>query len=81
VRVALTVGAALSQVGEFSFILATLGLTLGLIPADAFQLVVAAAIVSIKLNPFLFRAVAPLEASIRARPTVLRVVDGAAADG
>ena len=80
VRVALTVAAALSQVGEFSFILATLGLTLGLIPSDAFQLVVAAAIVSITLNPFLFRLVEPLESRIRARPRLLRLVQGAVAE-
>ncbi len=75
-RVALTVGAALSQVGEFSFILATLGLSLALIPEDAFQLVVAAALVSITLNPFLFRLIGPLEAAIRSRPGLLRVLDG-----
>ena len=75
-RVALTVGAALSQVGEFSFILATLGLSLALIPEDAFQLVVAAALVSITLNPFLFRLIDPLDAAIRARPGLLRVLDG-----
>ncbi len=80
VRVSLTVAAALSQVGEFSFILATLGLTLGLIPSDAFQLVVAAAIVSITLNPFLFRLVEPLESRIRARPRLLRLVQGAVAE-
>ena len=77
-RVALTVAAALSQVGEFSFILATLGLELLLIPPDAFQLVVAAALVSITLNPLLFRMTEPLEAAIRARPGLLRVVDGTA---
>ena len=77
-RVALTVGAALSQVGEFSFILATLGLSLALIPEDAFQLVVAAALVSITLNPFLFRLIGPLEAAIRSRPGLLRVLDGSA---
>jgi monovalent cation:H+ antiporter-2, CPA2 family len=77
-RVALTVGAALSQVGEFSFILATLGLSLALIPEDAFQLVVAAALVSITLNPFLFRLIGPLEAAIQSRPGLLRVLDGRA---
>ena len=81
IRIALTVAAALSQVGEFSFILATLGLTLGLIPAAGFQLVVAAAIVSITLNPFLFRLVEPLEAGIRARPALLRALQGATAEG
>jgi monovalent cation:H+ antiporter-2, CPA2 family len=66
-RIALTVGAALSQVGEFSFILATLGLSLGLIPGEAFQLVVAAALVSITLNPLLFRLIEPLEMRLGAR--------------
>ena len=80
-RTALTVAAALSQVGEFSFILATLGLSLALIPEEAFQLVVAAALISITLNPVLFRLVAPAEAWIRARPSVLRVVDGARSGG
>jgi CPA2 family monovalent cation:H+ antiporter-2 len=75
-RVALTVAVALSQVGEFSFILATLALSLALIPEDAFQLVVAAALVSITCNTFLFRAVEPAEAWIRARPRLLAVLDG-----
>ena len=51
-RIGLTVAAASSQVGEFSFILITLGVTLGLVPDDALQVVVAAALVSITLNPF-----------------------------
>jgi CPA2 family monovalent cation:H+ antiporter-2 len=77
-RTALTVAAALSQVGEFSFILATLGLQLTLIPDDAFQLVVAAALVSITVNPVLFRLVEPLELAIHARPGMRRILDGAA---
>jgi monovalent cation:H+ antiporter-2, CPA2 family len=76
-RVALTVAAALSQVGEFSFILATLALSLALIPEAAFQLVVAAALISITLNPFLFGLVEPAEAWIRARPRALRLLQGA----
>ena len=70
-------GAALSQVGEFSFILATLGLALGLIPDDAFQLVVAAALVSITLNPLLFRLVGPAERWLHEKPGLLRLVQGA----
>jgi CPA2 family monovalent cation:H+ antiporter-2 len=65
VRTGLTVAAGLAQVGEFSFILATLGLSLELLPADGFQLVVAGALISITLNPFLFRAVDPLEHRFR----------------
>ena len=80
VRVGLTVAAGLAQVGEFSFILATLGLSLGLIPDEAFQLVVAAALVSITLNPFVFRLVEPVERRIAARPDLARLLQGAPAD-
>jgi CPA2 family monovalent cation:H+ antiporter-2 len=59
-RVGLTVAAGLAQVGEFSFILATTALGLGLMPEDGVQLVVSAAIVSITLNPLLFAAIDPL---------------------
>ena len=59
-RIGLTTGAALSQIGEFTFILVTLGVTLELIPAEALQLVVAAALVTITLNPLMFRLVDPL---------------------
>ena len=79
VRVGLTVAAGLAQVGEFSFILATLGLSLGLIPDDAFQLVVAAALVSITLNPFVFRLVEPVERRIASRPDLIRLLEGAPA--
>jgi CPA2 family monovalent cation:H+ antiporter-2 len=51
---ALTVAASLAQIGEFSFILATLGFGLGILPADARDLILAGAIFSIFLNPFIF---------------------------
>jgi CPA2 family monovalent cation:H+ antiporter-2 len=54
--VALTISASLAQIGEFSFILVVLGASLGVLPAQARDLVVAGAIVSILANPFLFRA-------------------------
>jgi CPA2 family monovalent cation:H+ antiporter-2 len=57
VETALTVSMALAQIGEFSFILAGLGRRLGLLPEQATQTLVAASIVSITLNPLLFRAV------------------------
>lgn len=65
VRIALTVAAALGQIGEFSFILGTIGLALGLLQPDGFQLIVAGALISIALNPFLFRAIEPLEHRLR----------------
>jgi CPA2 family monovalent cation:H+ antiporter-2 len=61
-RVALAVAVALAQIGEFSFILAALGKSLGLLPDAATNALVAAAIVSISLNPLLYRLVDPLEA-------------------
>jgi CPA2 family monovalent cation:H+ antiporter-2 len=54
---ALTVSAALAQIGEFSFILVGLGVALNLLPAEGRDLVLAGAILSITLNPFLFAAV------------------------
>ena len=57
---ALTVGAALAQVGEFSFILAGLGLNLGLLPEEGMSLILAGGIISIALNPLLFALVEPV---------------------
>jgi CPA2 family monovalent cation:H+ antiporter-2 len=57
-RTALTVAAGLSQIGEFSFILTSLGARLGLLSQDGHQLIVAGALLSIALNPLTFRLVA-----------------------
>ena len=56
---ALTVAASLAQIGEFSFILAGLGLSLGLLPKEGMSLILAGALISIALNPFLFTAIEP----------------------
>jgi len=55
-QTASTAAASLGQIGEFSFILAGAGLSLGLLPQAGQDLVLAAALVSIVLNPLLFRA-------------------------
>ena len=55
-RTALTVAVGLAQIGEFSFILAALGMERGLLPQAGFDALVAAAIASIAVNPLLFRA-------------------------
>lgn len=52
---ALAIGAGLAQIGEFSFILGTLGRTLGLLPDEAYQLIICGAIISIALNQIVFR--------------------------
>ena len=51
---ALTISASLAQVGEFSFILAALGISLGLLPEEGRDLILAGAIISILANPVLF---------------------------
>ncbi|EJZ22536.1 NAD-binding protein, partial [Rhizobium sp. Pop5] len=51
---ALTISASLGQIGEFSFILAALGVELGLLPEEGRDLILAGAIISIVLNPLLF---------------------------
>ena len=56
-KVGLSVAVALAQIGEFSFIVATLGNSMGVLPAAATQTLVAAAIVSITINPLLYRSV------------------------
>ena len=60
-RTTLTVAVALSQIGEFSFILVTLGRDLGIVPAEAMDLVVLVAIISITLNPLAFAAIDPVD--------------------
>lgn len=51
---ALTISVSLAQIGEFSFILAALGLSLGLLPTEGRDLILAGALLSIMLNPLLF---------------------------
>jgi CPA2 family monovalent cation:H+ antiporter-2 len=69
---ALTVSASLAQIGEFSFILAGLGLSLNLLPAEGMSLVLAGALISIALNPLLFAAVEPVRKWILARSSMAR---------
>ncbi|MDP1550308.1 MAG: YbaL family putative K(+) efflux transporter [Nitrosomonas sp.] len=57
---ALTVAASLGQIGEFSFILAGLGLSLGLMSSEGMSLVLAGALISIAFNPIAFAAVVPI---------------------
>src|SRR3712207_826827 len=54
-KTAVTVAAGLAQIGEFSFIVADMARSLGLMPATGHDVVVGAAIVSISLNPVIFR--------------------------
>jgi CPA2 family monovalent cation:H+ antiporter-2 len=69
---ALTVAVSLAQIGEFSFILAGLGLSLGLLPAEGMSLVLAGALISIALNPFLFAAIEPFRRWVLKRSDLAR---------
>jgi len=64
-QTALAVSASLAQIGEFSFILAGLGASLNLLPDEGRDLILAGAILSILVNPFLFTAVAGRAATIK----------------
>lgn len=72
---ALTVGAGLAQIGEFSFILAGLGVTYGLLPPEGQSLILAGALISIALNPVVFSAIEPVQRFVRARSEVARRLD------
>jgi CPA2 family monovalent cation:H+ antiporter-2 len=72
---ALTVSASLAQIGEFSFILANLGVSLGLLPTEGQSLILAAAIISIALNPLVFHAIEPAQAWIRARSKLAETLE------
>lgn len=67
-RVAVAVGVALAQIGEFSFILARLGQDLGILPALANNVLIATAIVSISLNPLYYRMIDRVDAWAERRP-------------
>jgi CPA2 family monovalent cation:H+ antiporter-2 len=69
---ALTVSAGLAQIGEFSFILAALGLSLGLLPPEGHSLILAGALISIALNPLLFAVIGPVQLWLRARSKLAR---------
>jgi CPA2 family monovalent cation:H+ antiporter-2 len=72
---ALTVSASLAQIGEFSFILAGLGMSLGLLPREGQSLILAGALISITVNPLMFRATAAIERWIRNHPRLVSALE------
>jgi CPA2 family monovalent cation:H+ antiporter-2 len=72
---ALTVSASLAQIGEFSFILGGLGVSLGLMPAEGQSLILAGAIITIALNPLVFHAIEPAQAWIRSRSKLAQALE------
>ncbi|HEX5341165.1 MAG TPA: YbaL family putative K(+) efflux transporter [Duganella sp.] len=74
-KTALMVSASLAQIGEFSFILAALGLSLKLMPVEGQSLILAGAIISIALNPVVFRVTKPLERWLSKNPALAAKFD------
>jgi CPA2 family monovalent cation:H+ antiporter-2 len=72
---AITVSASLAQIGEFSFILAALGMSLGLLPALGQNLILAGAIISIAVNPLMFKAIDPLQEWLRSKSDLARKLE------
>ena len=72
---ALTVSASLAQIGEFSFILTSLGVSLRILPPESQSLILAGAVFSIALNPLVFHGIEPAQAWIRSRSKLARALE------
>jgi CPA2 family monovalent cation:H+ antiporter-2 len=78
-RVALAVAVALAQIGEFSFILAGVGMQLGVFTAGEYNALIAASIVSISINPILYRLTDILEERAKKSPWLWKFLNGRSA--
>ncbi|MBN8459832.1 MAG: cation:proton antiporter [Verrucomicrobia bacterium] len=78
VRIALTVAIGLAQIGEFSFILSELARKHGLMPESGHNVLVASAIISITLNPLLFRSLPMIERWLEKNPALWRLLNARA---
>jgi CPA2 family monovalent cation:H+ antiporter-2 len=72
---AMTLAAGLAQIGEFSFILAAVGVSLGVLPAEGQDLILGGALVSIAVNHLLFAALDPIQRLVRRRPGLAVALD------
>lgn len=71
----LVLAAVLSQIGEFSFILGQEGMALGLLDRDQYSLILAGSLLSITVNPIIFRLITPAERWLQKLPAVWRLLD------
>lgn len=71
----LVLAAVLSQIGEFSFILGQEGVTLGLITRDQYSLILAGSLLSITVNPLVFRLIIPTQTWLQKIPAFWRLLD------
>jgi CPA2 family monovalent cation:H+ antiporter-2 len=74
-RTAVLSAAALAQIGEFSFILIGLATNLDLVPAEATNLILAGALLSITVNPFIFRRVDDVQRALSRNPRFRQFVE------
>ena len=74
-RVALLSGLGLAQIGEFSFVLAMLGSTRGLIGGDIANVILTSALISLMVTPFLFQASEPLYRALNQVPAFSRILN------
>ncbi|GIK36659.1 MAG: sodium/hydrogen exchanger [Chloroflexota bacterium] len=74
-RTALVVAAGLSQIGEFSFIVGQAGVSLEILTQEQYSLILAGALLSIMVNPLMFRAISPVEAFLQRFPALWRLLD------
>ncbi|HQU37008.1 MAG TPA: cation:proton antiporter, partial [Anaerolineales bacterium] len=74
-RTTLVLAAALSQIGEFSFILGQEGISLGLIDRNQYSLILAGSLVSITINPLIYRLIQPAETWFKKIPMLWRILD------
>ncbi|HSL42145.1 MAG TPA: cation:proton antiporter [Anaerolineales bacterium] len=74
-RTTLVVSAGLSQIGEFSFIVGQAGVALGLLDRSQYSLILAGALLSIMVNPLMFRLIRPMERWLQKIPSIWRLLD------
>jgi CPA2 family monovalent cation:H+ antiporter-2 len=74
-RTSLLAGLGLAQIGEFSFVLTGIGTTRGLIPTQISDVILAAALITMLLAPFVFGAAGPLYARLNTVPALSRLLN------
>lgn len=75
INTALTVSASLAQIGEFSFILAGLGVSLGILPKEGMSLILAGALISISINHLVFKLIEPAQNWILSNTKLVRAIE------
>jgi CPA2 family monovalent cation:H+ antiporter-2 len=74
-RTAIVVAAGLSQIGEFSFIVGQAGVSLGVLSQDQYSLILAGALLSIMINPWMFKLIPHTEKFLRRMPRIWKILD------